>query len=130
MKRPACAHCGGDGVVMRRQIIANGTPQFAWHCTARSRWALTPPQWIKHDILRRQLAKQGAAPEDIPVVGDWSDAIPCVICGEPGEVHHWSPQAYSEYFGDGWHLWPTAALCRLHHRQWHEIVTPELVGVG
>lgn len=112
---------------MRQHISANGTSQFAWYCMDCKRWALRPPQWIKHDVLKRQLAKQDAVLEDIPITEDYRNALPCVVCGEPGEMHHWAPQAYSESFGEDWYLWPLEALCIRHHRRWHQIVTPDLV---
>jgi len=64
--------------------------------------------------------------DDIPVVKDHRGDCQCVICGEPAEVHHWAPQALREAFGEEWELWPWAALCVGHHRQWHDIVTPGL----
>jgi hypothetical protein len=65
---------------------------------------------------------------DIPLVADYSAENTCVICGQPGETHHWAPQAMSEQFGDDWFHWPVCPLCQGHHRLWHQIVTPELTG--
>ena len=46
-------------------------------------------------------------------------------CGNVGtEIHHWAPRAY---FGHDSARWPKAHLCRVHHAEWHAIVTPALV---
>jgi len=91
------------------------------------RWAEKPVHWLKHDSLREKLEAQGNTLEEIPTVGDYSGLQPCVICGEPGEIHHWAPQALQEAFGEEWIKWPTAPLCLKHHRLWHRVVTPALV---
>jgi len=129
LKVPACAHCGSSASVkLRKHIIANGKTQIAWWCIDCERWALKPPHWIKHALVAHRLEKQGATIDDIPAIADHSDATPCIICGEPGEVHHWAPQAYRDEFGDDWWAYPTAHLCDYHHKQWHKIVTPQLNG--
>jgi hypothetical protein len=44
---------------------------------------------------------------------------PCVVtgCQQPGrEEHHFAPR---NTFGDEADHWPTGALCRKHHHEWH-----------
>lgn len=107
--------------------MASGVLQFAWRCLDCDRWAESPPKWISHNWLLQALTKQGATFEDIPIVADYSDMQPCVVCGAPGEVHHWAPEAMAELFGADWTDWPTSPLCVKHHHLWHQIVTPSLV---
>lgn len=129
LRIPECAHCGSiTSVKLRKHIISSGVAQIAWWCIDCERWAQKPPQWIKHTIVAKRLAKQGNTIDDIPNVADNSDATPCIICGEPGEVHHWAPQAYELEFGEDWWSYPTCSLCKHHHDQWHRIVTPGLLG--
>lgn len=124
-----CRRCG-SAVVLRRQVIANGTSQFAWYCLACQRWNNAAPGaspvWLAHDWLRQTLAKQNARLEDVPIVADYSAAAACVICGAPGELQHFAPQCLAEVFGGDWNTWPTANLCPLHHGLWHRVVTPHL----
>lgn len=125
--RPTCAHCGSTNIKLRRQIIANGTSQVAWRCLECNRWAESPARWLKHVEVEALLDPYNVTLGELAIVADYRDAQACVVCGEPGELHHWAPQAYADQFGDEWYLYPMAPLCPRHHRLWHEIVTPDLV---
>jgi hypothetical protein len=63
---------------------------------------------------------------DLPTVQNSSKKTPCIICGEPGEEHHFAPRIVADAFGDDWEKWPTAFLCIKHHLLWHRVVTPHL----
>ena len=117
-----------DTVRLRRQIKADGDYQLAWWCEDCAAWAEVPTHWLPHAPIKAKLATQGATFEDIPVVRDYSDSQPCALCGAPGQWHHWAPQAYAGAFGKLYPRWSVfgTALCPAHHREWHEIVTPEL----
>lgn len=114
---------------MARKIGSSGTSYYALWCKDCERWVESPPRWIKHAIIERALERQGIKVENIYVVGDDSHSTPCIICGAPGEWHHWAPQALSHHLGE-WPHWPCAYLCRHHHLQWHKAVTPALVFGG
>jgi hypothetical protein len=46
----------------------------------------------------------------------------CEKCGAPyAEIHHWAPRYI---FGIDADKWPTSALCRSCHEEWHRKVTP------
>jgi hypothetical protein len=122
---PQCSRCNGDGVLLRRQIAANGVNQFGWWCEKCERWAVKGKPFLSHGWLQAR----NIQPNEIPIIADYSHETPCVICGEPGELHHWAPQALNNQGGEEWHRYPTEYLCRYHHRLWHMIVTPELAGV-
>ena len=124
IERPTCHKCGGKNVRLRRQISASGVAIVAWRCLDCDRWAVWPVNWIKHEYLSAYL--EPYCIDDIPIIADYSDQTPCVICGEPGQLHHFAPQAWSARFGPEWHLWPCAYLCDKHHQLWHKIVTPVL----
>ena len=126
MTEPSCMRCNSANVKWRAQIISNGTRQIAPYCLDCNRWAETPPRWIPHEIVNIELFNHGKVIGNIPVVADYSNASNCVICGQPGEYHHWAPQALSEPFGEDWNNWPGVHLCIRHHLQWHKIVTPQL----
>ena len=83
--------------------------------------------WLSHAELREKLERRGYTFDDIPTVENYSSLQPCAICGKPGEIHHWAPQAWADDFGEDWTRWPTAPLCLEHHQKWHRIVTPSLV---
>lgn len=124
--RPACAHCGATHVLLRKQRVSNGTYQIAWHCPVCGRWAELPVVWLKHEAVRALLQKYDTEIDDVPVITDYSDSCPCIVCGNPGEWHHWAPQSMAHLFGNDWMRWPTAPLCPEHHRLWHDLVTPNL----
>lgn len=49
---------------------------------------------------------------------------PCAICGKKEtEYHHFAPR---HLFGDDADNWPTAWLCKDHHKEWHDKVTPNM----
>lgn len=123
---PQCVHCGGASVKICQQITASGVSQFAWRCLSCDRWAENPPQWIPHSTISKICADYGKTRYDIRVVHDYSQNMPCVVCGAPGEWHHWAPRAFQDDFGDDWTQWPGASLCKFHHDLWHTIVTPAL----
>lgn len=125
--RPACQRCRGSNVKLRRQIIVNGTSQLGWWCLNCERWAERPIRWLSHEQLTVELGRYRATIEDVPIIKDESEERPCIICGAPGEYHHWAPQALSGAFGHEWVRWPGAWLCMYHHRLWHRVVTPMLV---
>lgn len=125
--KPGCRRCGGNDIKLRRQIKANGSVAIGWWCLECHRWAIPGGAWLKHSEVEAHLLPFKSKIEDIPVAEDYSQDHPCVICGEPGEWHHFAPQAWAEEFGDDWRLWPGAYLCIKHHQQWHRIVTPSLV---
>ena len=64
--------------------------------------------------------------DDLPVYTPDGEQVPkCVLCGQRGaELHHFAPRSF---FGDECEQWPKAYLCREHHMQWHDRVTPGLV---
>ena len=124
LERPTCCKCGSKNVKLRRQISASGVAMVAWRCLDCDHWAAWPVNWIKHEYLATFLEPYHI--DDIPIIADYSDRTPCVICGEPGQNHHFAPQAWSDRFGPEWHLWPCAYLCAKHHKLWHGVVTPGL----
>ena len=123
---PRCSRCNGDRVLLRRQIAGNGVNQFGWWCEKCERWAVKGKAFLPHDLVMGWLRKHNIEPDQIPIIADYSHETPCVICGDPGEWHHWAPQALANQGGEDWHKYPGAYLCRHHHRLWHMIVTPEL----
>lgn len=50
--------------------------------------------------------------------------IGCHVCGDKDvELHHIAPR---HLFGSECELWPTVYLCKKHHKQWHDLVTPNM----
>lgn len=48
----------------------------------------------------------------------------CAVCGSSDvELHHFAP---THLFGSESDKWPKAYLCRKHHKQWHDLVTPNM----
>ena len=122
---PKCAHCGDGNVKLRRVIACNGVAQVRWHCLDCNRCAELPFRSIPYSEAQQIMEKHGKCLNDIPKVQPHA-TIPCMICGEPAEMHHWAPVALQKHFGDDWRDWPVGELCQRHHNLWHQIVTPRL----
>ena len=91
------------------------------------KWSEKPIHWLKHYEVNEYLTRYKITINDLPIVENYSGETPCIICGDPGQLHHWAPQAYTQAFGiEEYFLWPTEYLCIKHHKLWHTIVTPEL----
>ena len=124
-KRQPCRFCTFiDAVKLRRKIASNGVNMYTWWCTECEQHA-SVLTFIPHKVVKgwQDSNKLKISLDEIPVVDDFSHELPCVICGQPGEYHHWAPQSLAEFFGNDWQKWPGSALCRKHHNQWHSIVT-------
>ena len=111
-----CARCGSVAVRRVKNIAANGAEMIWDQCRSCGKNAASSGLWIPR-------AEAGEAGGDLPIVTDYSaNGEPCAVCGSRAtELHHWAPR---HLFGDDcWH-WPTAPLCKRHHREWHDRVTP------
>lgn len=126
LSKPRCIHCDSPNTKLRRQIIVDGTSQVAWRCVKCDRWAENPPKWIRHEDANKLLRQWCAEIDDLPIVEDHSDRQLCIICGEPGQNHHFAPKVLAEAFGGDWGKWPEVNLCLKHHRLWHDTVTSGL----
>lgn len=95
-------------------VSSNGSTQVKIFCRRE-------PQ--KHPALRAQDVPRDTA--SLPIVRDnRTDKNPCVICGSTEtERHHWAPGAVFGFKEA--ERWPTAYLCPLHHREWHQ-----MMGIG
>lgn len=135
--RPDCRKCNqNESVRLRYDIKRNGDKQFYWWCTRCKCSAIMGKSFIPHRVIRQWL-ESGRLNPDFWIQGlrkDYAKAgEPCAVCGKLGtEWHHWAPRALKDHFGDNkeWEKWPTAFLCKEHHRMWHDIVTPYINGYG
>jgi hypothetical protein len=90
-----------------------------WYCESCEHAINKPPKWLPHDLVSKFVII-----DNLPVIGDYSQNEHCAVCGKPGtEYHHWAPR---HKFGDEADSWPGAYLCKKHHDQWHQIVTPTM----
>lgn len=102
-------------------IAANGTYQIRARCHECRRWSTSS---LAHAYVRGL----GLNPlHDLDIVKDYRGYL--AICSVTGcgsddvELHHFGPRGI---FGETADDWPTAFLCRRHHREWGERVTPQL----
>lgn len=99
--------------------VANGTLQVIWICNWCGQKSTPVPQYLAagHGIIIR----------DLPLIEDYAGLYArCIVrgCGsDEVEWHHFGPQAI---FGDEADKWGIVALCRRHHQEWGERVTPGL----
>lgn len=90
-------------------------------------WCHECGRWASGAIPTYHLDRLGLRADDIRVVADHRGSLGrCSVRGcdsEDVELNHFAPQAT---FGEASWDWPTAYLCRRHHREWGERVTPHL----
>ena len=66
---PACTHCHGDQVELRRLPLSNGGCHIAWACLECNRWAKTTDIWLpQDDALRAYLSNRNMTIHDVPVM--------------------------------------------------------------
>lgn len=106
-----------------REQKSNGTWAIGYVCELCEGWTgdgECKSYWMRHEHLR----SHGIIIESLRVKGELARLQPCIICNEPGELHHWAPQCVERQFEE-YNKWPTAYLCQKHHAEWHRIVTPD-----
>lgn len=106
-------------VELVRTIASNGVSMVFWECQVHH-GNIKAGKWIPH----KELAKCGIDIEILTIVENYDNDFTCVVCGEKGcELHHFAPRYL---FGDAAEDWPKEYLCRKHHAQWHDLVTPNM----
>jgi len=115
-----CKHCKTTSLCeLRASINAGGHRMAQWICTECNR----PPrsgQWIAH----QKLIKFGIDIAKIKIYDDAAGEVCCRKCGALfGEYHHWAPR---HLFGDDADKWPGDYLCQKCHREWHNVMTPDM----
>lgn len=98
----------GDELVML--VKGNRSIAYRLRCTACGRQST--------DVPLTQIKAWALAVADVEI-RDTNTYDACVVagCDQPGvDEHHFAPR---NTFGDQADLWPTAALCRSHHVEWH-----------
>jgi hypothetical protein len=119
-KKLTCANCHTmSEATLVRNITGSGTSQVYWKCNACHKNAVGTARFIQHALI----TGYGIKIDDIPTEKDYR-VEKCAVCGELGaEYHHWAPR---HLFGDNADKWPTAYLCKAHHDEWHNILTPNM----
>lgn len=119
-KTITCIMCKTTGLVdLVRNINNTGASNVFWKCRACGKNAMGSAYWISH----KKIVDHGISIDDIPVNEDQRSDL-CAVCGEPGvHLHHWAPRFI---FGDICDNWPVSYLCRKHHQEWHDRVTPRM----
>lgn len=76
-------------------------------------------------LSAQEVARRGIRRSTLEVIDDRrGNNPPCEVCGDPAtQLHHWAP---THLFGSEAGDWPTGYLCQLHHRRWHDVVTPDM----
>lgn len=113
-----CEKCNRDTrAELVRTLSNSGVSMVYWRCIPCKRPITTKPKYISHDLIR----KENIDIEQLPIAISYVGTEVCAVCGEPGtEYHHFAPR----YLFDDADRWPTAYLCKKHHKEWHDKVTP------
>lgn len=112
-----CKQCGGV-VIRGRVIAANGAVQVKDICQSCGQNAAGNGISIPHRLVPDL--------DSLPLFDDYSlHNQPCSVTGcaeQFTEYHHWAPR---HLFADS-EAWPGNYLCTKHHKEWHDVVTPEM----
>lgn len=99
--------------------VANGSLQVIWRCSFCGFRSTPVPHYLAESM--------GISVRGLPIVEDYAGIYArCIVrgCGsDEVEWHHFGPQAIFEEEADKWGI---VALCRKHHQEWGERVTPQL----
>jgi hypothetical protein len=112
-----CEQCGSKRILFGIQYSASGSLTIIAKCDKCG----NRPQ-SKHPFYNK-------ADFDLTKLQIWEDyrqrSEPCAVCKSRNgsEYHHFAPR---HLFGDDADMWPGAWLCKEHHDQWHNIVTPNM----
>ena len=113
-------------LTLGKVIASNGDIQYRMVCPSLCTSGIENEN-IAHQKLTRQQK------EEAILIADHSNNKPeqiiyppCIVCGNKDytEYHHVMPRSMSKRFNldSEWHN-AGVYLCRLHHEQWHDIVT-------
>lgn len=121
MVKRYCERCSREVIVkLVRNITQNGDNQIYWYCISGEHSTKKNGNFIKH----QQVIDAGLNPDTLPVIENYSGMELCAVCQSPfTELHHFAPR---HLFGDDCEKWPKAYLCKTHHNQWHNLVTPDM----
>lgn len=139
LNRELCPECGDRrDIHLSRTIQVNGNVLVFWFChSCRIRVGSNIPHYIVEQHLRdlslSKVPRARYAPkslDELPLVIDYRDSEPCVICGYQGgtEYHHFLPKKFKTdpRVSPFWKQWDACGcrLCQEHHRLWHDLVCP------
>lgn len=116
-----CEKCGLDEPVeLVRTLASNGASLVYWECQ-QHHGNIRPAAWIAH----KKLLDKNIDIEDLPIVENYENDHECVVCHKKGcELHHFAPRYI--FGAEEAEKWPKEYLCRDHHSQWHDLVTPNM----
>jgi hypothetical protein len=131
---PTCPRCGGAPSVLTVRLLRNGSTQNRPECSECSKLLyFGNGQYIKNLLVWHAQDIRMDIPwaNDVLLVNKTQQERQCAHgagtkhqCPNTDvEYHHFGPKSYFVDFDK----WPTAWLCREHHNNWHEEVTPGLV---
>ena len=120
LKLMTCTRCNQKTYAkLVRMITHAGVSNVFWRCQV-CKLNVKSAAWIKH----QSLIDYGVDIDTLEIDRDHREHG-CVVCSQLGvENHHWSPR---HLFGDEAERWPQDWLCKEHHDQWHNTVTPNMI---
>jgi hypothetical protein len=124
-KDMVCVYCK---VLRRVELVRNithaGISNIFWKCTICKRNASGTAKWIAHEpVINYKIDI-----DQLPINED-GRIEHCAVCGEIGvDNHHWLPRYLAEKVDEDAEKWPQAWLCKKHHKEWHDLLTPNMSG--
>lgn len=115
-----CKKCSSTNLKVGKAFKKNGSVTYPYYCED---CGTVFPQCIK----KTEAAKLNYEIKDVRFKSDikgYMDNNVCAVCGNKYvELHHFAPV---HLFGSEADRWPMAYLCKEHHKQWHDLVTPNM----
>ena len=113
-----CGKCGNEGT-LKTVIMQNGGVQIKYVCACGNR---------SNPIAKKEVEAAGIDISLLPVDANYAE-IECEVQGCFNLGYEWHHIAPRHLFGSEAGLWPMIKLCKIHHKQWHDIVTPNMCEV-
>lgn len=99
--------------------MSNGALQVIWSCVLCD--------YRSNPVPHHVADAYGVVVARLPIVEDFAGRYArCVVEGCGSEEVEWNHIAPRAIFGHEADKWGTVALCRRHHQEWGERVTPQL----
>lgn len=117
----ACSICGNH-IKLVRWIANNGLSHIRAWCDDCSKWHT----WRSggQNLPKETVKIWGIRIDELPpMYGEKSGSCSVRGCQNTDvEKHHIMPRHLHNLYED----WPTILLCRKHHKEWHEFLTPDM----
>lgn len=115
-----CKHCQSKNVKIGYAFKSNGQRVFPYYCEDCG----TVHTYYVKKVVALKIGYELKQVKFKSELNGYFNLNKCAVCGNSEvELHHFAPY---HLFGSEASKWPVAYLCKEHHKQWHDVVTPNM----